>query len=273
MQLHLPRPSSTSSRVVMTLAAMVLLAVTLTFTQGCETSTSVNSLTDIRSAYDAQNYNKAYHLGARMSAYEQGPAAQQAAYMAGMSAYKLGRSTEAIQQLSSAAQSSDKGMAGDALATMGLLYARQNNHTRAAQAFLAAAGRLQEQGRANAYFFAAVSEQKIGHWALARTHLSLARNDSRDTNFKQQVDDQLAVTGYSLQVGAFADDDNANAAAAKWSKRVGDLHIGWPRLVRQTTSDGKTVTTVQIGQFSSYTTALMARKEIGDSEAIVVPLR
>lgn len=255
------------------LAMLALGGVMLLGSVGCKNiQTTNNSLTEIRTAYLARDYAKAYSLGAWASRGE-GQASQQGAYMAGMSAYKLGKNGEAINYLTQAAQSSDKGMAGDALATVGLIYAQQNNHRAAANSFINAASRLEGQAKANAYFYAAVSEQKIGRWADARAHLSLARNESSDQAFKQQVDDQFSVTGYSLQVGAFSDTANANKVASEWITKAKDFRIGQPRLVTQTTADGKTVTAVQIGQFSSYATALMARQELADQSIIVVPLR
>lgn len=256
------------------LALVTMVGLSLLFsTLGCQqTGSSRASLEDIRTAYQAQDYNRAYRLGS-IAADGRGVAADQAAYMAGMSAYKLGQTTLAINHLTQASRSSDKAMAGDALATIGLLYAQQNQHLRAAQAFLGAASRLTGQAKANALFYAAVSEQKQGRWADARSHLSLARVESSDADFKRQVDDQFAVTGYSLQVGAYANNVNAERAAGRWADRVRGMRVGQPRLVPQVTADGQNVVAVQIGQFSSYTTALMARSDLGEQEIIVVPLR
>lgn len=240
---------------------------------GCETPKTTHSLTEIRSAYVARDYAKAYRLGTSNASQNDGAGARQAAYMAGMSAYKLGRNNEAIQSLTQAARSSDKSMAGDSQATIGLIYASQNNHRPAAKHFLLAANLLTDQPKANAYFYAAVSQQKIGRWSDARAHLSLARNASDDQTFKSQVDDQFAVTGYSLQVGAYSDVANAQKAAENWARKIQEFRIGQPRLVPQTTADGTAVTAVQFGQFSSYATALMARQDLADKTIIVVPLR
>lgn len=256
------------------LALVIFVGLSLlSSTLGCQqTGSSRASLDDIRAAYQSQDYNRAYQLGS-VAAQGRGMAAHQAAYMAGMSAYKLGKTTLAINYLTQAADSSDKAMAGDALATIGLLYAQMNEHLRATRAFLGAADRLTGQAKANALFYAAVSEQKQGRWADARSHLSLARVQSDDADFKRQVDDQFSVTGYSLQVGAYANNVNAERAALRWSDRVKGMRVGQPRLVPQVTADGQNVVAVQIGQFSSYTTALMARSDLGDQEIIVVPLR
>lgn len=257
------------------LAAVVVLMACLLVVTGCHkpiANKSATSLTEIRTAYMAKDYAKAYSLGSWASRGSD-EASKQGAYMAGMSAYKLDKNREAINFLTQAASSSDKSMAGDALATIGLVYAQQNNHTQAASHFLRAASRLQGQPKANAYFYAAVSQQKIGRWADARDHLSLARNESDDPAFKRQVDEQFTVTGYSLQVGAYSDVANANKAAAIWSRKVQEFRIAEPRLVPQITADGKAVTAVQVGQFSSYATALMARQDLADKSIIVVPLR
>lgn len=259
-----------SGRVL--LKAVVLGVCVLGTVAGCQQTKSNNNLTEIRTAYDARDYAKAYELGTWASR-GTGPAAQQGAYMAGMSAYKLEKNRDAINYLTFAATSTDKSMAGDALATIGLIYAQQNNHRQAADHFMNAASRLTGQPQANAYFYAAVSQQKIGRWADARAHLSLARNISSDADFKEQVDDQFSVTGYSLQVGAYSEVSNAQKVANRWATKVQPFRIGQPRLVTQTTADGKTVTAVQVGQFSSYATALMARQDLADQSIIVVPLR
>jgi tetratricopeptide (TPR) repeat protein len=270
----LMRSSHTGLRMMLA----VVMLISVGFLGGCKTTRPqadkvvVNPLDEIRTAYDAQQYARAYRLGAS-AARGTGFTAEQAAYMAGLSAQKLGRTPDAIGYLSQAARSSDDALAGDALATLGLIYAQQNLHLKAAEHFLAASKKLVGQGKANALFYAAISEQKLGRWADARAHLSLARAASDDNNFKAQVDDQFSVTGYSLQLGAYSDRDNASRALLRWNQQVQGKRMGQARLVPQRAADGSSVITVQVGQFSSYSTALMARQELGDIDVIIVPLR
>jgi len=252
------------------LACLLMLAVV----SGCQTSqkTRASQLDEIRAAYQAQQFDRAFQLGV-VASRGRDAAAQQAAYMAGLSAYKLGRYPDAIGYLSQAARSSDDSLAGDALATLGLVYAHQNQHRLAEETFLAAAKKLTGQGKANALFYAAISQQKLGRWADARANLSLARAASDDNTFKRQVDDQFAVTGYSLQVGAYSEQENAQRAALRWNQQVQGKRMGQARLVPTRAADGSSIITVQVGQFSSYSTALMARQELGDIDVVIVPLR
>src|SRR5690606_32472204 len=202
-------------------------------------------MTDTQAAYDAGRYEQAYQQAARLST-TNSPHATTAAYIAGMSAVQLERLQSASRYLQVAAQSDDPQLATDAKATLGLVYARLNRHDLAARTLVEAAGRLSGQDRANAYYYAALSEQKLGRWPQARTNLTLARAHSREDTFRQRVEEQLNVTGFTIQIGAFGSEDNAQKAAADVAQQAGTLRIGTPRIQQAATSEGQTMLLVQV---------------------------
>jgi len=56
------------------------------------------------------------------------------------------------------------------------------------------------------------------------------------------------------------------------AERVKHQTVGWPRLVPARTAEGRPLTLVQLGQFTSYASARMTRDRLG-SDAIIVPLK
>ena len=194
----------------------------------------------------------------------------QAAYLAGVASLQLSRPADAVRYLQIAAR--DPGLRPSALVNLGLAQAQLNQHHAAAAALLEAAPRLAGEDRAKAYFYAAISQQKLGQWAQARTSLSLARGATRDPALLQQIDGLLDVAGYTLQVAAFADAQRATAAARDLAPRSQRAGLGAPRLATRTTPAGQTLTAVQVGSFASFDAATRAKATLGDRNAVVVPL-
>jgi tetratricopeptide (TPR) repeat protein len=252
-------------RVLWIVLAAVLLA-------GCKAQ-SRRSMDEVYAAYQRGDYAEAYRQAQPIADGAGGPRSSEAAYMAGSAAMRMGRLHEAERYLSIAAQSRDPRLSADATAELGLTYAQLNRHDRAAASLLDAAGRLSGQDRANAYFYAGLSQQKLGQWAQARTSFTLARSASNDSAFREEVSQHLRTTGYTLQMGAFAEAPNARAFAESVAAHIIALRLGPPRIVPIEGPAGKTLHAVQVGQFSSYANALAARSSLGSTTAIVVPLR
>ncbi len=260
----------TIARRAVTLTALIAVCVGLA---ACASSPRASGrMAEVYAAYERADYAAAYRTAHSLA---DGPPAgtrDEAAYMAGLSAARLGRLQSAEQYLRRAARSGDRAMAADALAELGLLYAAAGRYQQAADAFEQAAPQLVGEARANAYFHAGAARQKLGHTSQARSNFTLARNHSGDNTLKQRVNDELATTGFTLQIGFFTDAANAQRAAQQVSARAVASRLGPPRLVPATDAQGRSGYLVQVGQFSSYASALSARNTLG-AASFIVPLK
>lgn len=283
-----PRPTSPRDRLPRTrAAALACLMIALTFTLGgCETVTSVKQMLgadDINSeqllaeadeAYDKGEYVTAYQTAIRVANREGNPDRYLAAYIAGMSQLKLRDYNTTTYYLNLAKQSPDPQLAADAQAGLGLFYADWGSHRKAITELLAAAPKLTGNDRANAYLFAAISQQKIGQRANARTNLLLAQRYATAPSLKNQIDQMIGVTGYTLQTGAFTKETNARQAAQELATKARPLNLGKARIL-VINRDGKRFYRVQVGQFASTESANQARNALNQStglHAIITPL-
>ncbi len=240
---------------------------------GCETTqTELPSLDQANARFASGDYSGAFSDARLIERGAQPPAQHQAAYLAGMSQWRLGQPEDAARWLEKATRTSDQGLRADANASLGLIYSELEQYALAADRLRAAAPYYEGQEQAQAYFYAGVALQKLDRRPEARTTLLLARAASPDPAFRQQVDNQIAVTGYTLQFGAYLESTNAQERAEALAPRVIDARIGAPRLVSARDAQGRSVTLVQAGQFHSYRSAQQARDRIGDTSVFIVQL-
>ncbi|MEM6394238.1 MAG: SPOR domain-containing protein [Planctomycetota bacterium] len=195
----------------------------------------------------------------------------EAAYLAGLSAKDLGDGRSAVRYLIQATRSPDPVLAGDAGVTLGTVHAEAGRHQAAADAYLAAADRLIGEGRAKASFFAAVAQQKLGQWAQARTNFILARAQSADPILKRRATEQLRVSGFTIQLGAFRNAANARGVAEGIAAEAVALGLGRPRLVASVLPETGSVTLVHVGTFSTFGSAALRRDAMG-VEGVIVPI-
>lgn len=239
---------------------------------GCTSRQQV--MQPIYQSYESGDYAGAYRQADQLLESAQGLTADDACYMAGMAAFQLNELPKAENHLANAIHSEDSKLSADARASLGLVYYRQCRYAMAYDALFSAAEDLSGQEQANAYFYAARAQQNLGDWNGARLNLTLARQISNDTVFKQKATDQIAATGFTLQLGAFANPANARQLLDKAAKRPQAQKLSPPQIVI-VPSKGSRLYAVQIGQFSSYDNAAQARAALGPgyTSAIIVPLR
>jgi hypothetical protein len=162
-----------------------------------------------------------------------------------------------------AVDSKDSKLAGNANAQLGLLYTAMEKYEQGATYLLKAAENLQGQDKANAYFFAGVAQDRSGHWQQAKANLSMARSISTDPTFRQRVDDEMRLTGYTLQFGAFTKEDHARKALDRISSISGTRKYGSPRIANSTDpKNGQPLYVVQLGNFTSLPAAQDAWQEL-----------
>lgn len=266
-----PACGAPSRRIALLCAVMLL--VMGGFVGGCQQMQRLTpDVRDATTAYEQEDYETAFSKGAAVARSGRDRERALGAYIAGMSARRMGDTANAARYLARAANAEDDSLAADAAATLGIMYSEQGRYADAAHALLKAAELYTGEDRARAYFHAGIAQQKLGRWPQARTNLILARAASRDPQFWQRVEEQLNVTGYTIQTGAFRDPDNAQRAAAELAQRARAAGLSEPRLVRSTGSAAGEVTLVQVGEFATFASARTFRDRIGADTAVIVPL-
>jgi len=256
----------------MTRLGLILAAALLAGCATQQTTTQDQQLAAAQSAYNGGDYHGAYRRATHVYSIARGSTRDEAAYLAGISAQRLGNGPAAQSHLQAAARAADRRLAAEANASLGLLHSEQGRFDLAARDLTRAAADLEGQDKANAHFYAAVAQQKLGQWPQARTNLVLARAATQDPAFRHQVEAQLAVTGYTIQVGAFRSEANARTAADRAAPAATSQRVGLPRLVASTDSRGLPVTLVHVGRYATFAAANQARHQLGDQQAIIVPL-
>ncbi|MGB0768404.1 MAG: tetratricopeptide repeat protein [Phycisphaeraceae bacterium] len=230
---------------------------------------STATIDEVTALYEAGDYQSAYDIGKPIAWDRYRDDRYEAAYITGLSAQALGDLREADKMLNKAMASPDPSLATDAGDALGLVYSQQGRYAEAQRVLLWAAERLKGERQARAYFYAGVAQQKLGQWSQARTTLILARGLSRDATFKAQIDQQVNVTGWTLQVGAFTDRTRARSQAESIAATSRDLRLGLPRLVDGRTGEGEAVTFVHVGQFTSYQSATRYRDTLGTPGVLI----
>lgn len=225
-----------------------------------------------RTAYNSGNYRKALIEAERAQGNNTPAVRDEAYYLAGMSAHQLGQRDLAAEHLERATKSKDQLLAGQAWAELGLIFQEQGRYADAAAALLKAAPVLPGEDKSNALYYAAINQQKLGHWTQARTNLMLAAKTAATDTQRVRAQEQMKVTGYTLQVGAFGNEINAQKEAEKIASNAIEARLGAPRIVPSQRAGAENLHLVHVGQFTTYQTALLARTRLGIPEAIVVPL-
>lgn len=227
------------------------------------------TIEEVTVLYGQGDYQAAYDMGKPIAWDRYRADRYEAAYIAGLSAQTLGDLPNADKMLNKAMVSPDPSLATDAADALGLVYSQQGRYAEAQRVLLWAAERLDGERKARAYFYAGIAQQKLGQWSQARTTLVLARGLTRDAAFKMQIDQQVNVTGWTLQMGAFTDRTTARNLAESVAATSRDMNLGLPRLVNGTTAEGEAVTFVHVGQFTSYQSATRYRDALGRPGVII----
>lgn len=221
-------------------------------------------------AYRNGQYDLAFQVAAPIADDTYAKDRVDAAYIAGLAGKQIGYLDASARYLNYAmTQTRDDGLKTDAAATLGMVYSQQSKYKLAADTLLFAAPRMTGEDAAQAYYFGGIAQQKLGNWSQARTSLILARGATADPAFRQQISEQINVTGWTLQVGAFSDAQLARDQAEQVAQRAQTMGLGLPRLVPGRTADGTAMTFVHVGQFTSYQSATRYRDQLGAQGVII----
>ncbi len=246
--------------------------LTLLIAGGCQAPGSPGKLTEAVTDYHAGRY-----LLASRRATEAGRQAgwrlkAEAAYVAGLSAYRLGDVEEARVQFDLAAGSADPQTAGRAKAMLGLLLTDEGQPEEAAELFKAAAGALRDEDARQAAHHAALAYEQAGDPVAAETWAAFwadfARRD-RASRHRTGLGGP-AGAGFVLQVGAFRDRDRARRAAGDAAVLARRHGHGPVRIVPGAEARGRPLHLVQFGRFPTRSSAANARAQLGRLQYIVV---
>ena len=86
-------------------------------------------------AYDSGRFDDAYAASLRIVRQSSGRRQEEARYMAGLSAYRLGRDDEAKRYLQPLVQHPNQRISGTSNVTLGLIHQKQGNHESARARF------------------------------------------------------------------------------------------------------------------------------------------
>ncbi len=240
--------------------------LTLLIAGGCQAPGSTGKLTEAVGDYNAGRYLLASRR-ATEAGRQAGPRLKaEAAYVAGLSAYRLGDVEEARVQLDLAAGSADPQTAGRAKAMLGLLLSSKGQSNDAAQLFKAAAGALRDEDARQAAHHAALAYEQAGDPVAAETWAAFSAGFAR----RDLTGLGTAPAGFVLQVGAFRDRDRARRAAGDAAVLARRHGHGPVRIVPGVEARGQSLHLVQFGRFPTRSAAANARGQLGQLEYIVV---
>lgn len=255
------------------------LALALLLLTACQTPPKAAiDPADYNALYAAGRYNDAYDASTKAAGSLRGGNRETASLIAGQSAFKLGRSSDADKWLRPLLDSSSSGIAGRAASTLGSVAKDRGEHRQAADLFTLAGDKLTGDDAARAYMYAGDSRAALGQKDQATALFTKARDKvESDVQLRVQIGDRLAgippagggnprpapssAGAYTVQAGAFSARDTAERLAAK-CQRVA------PARIVTISKNGRTLYAVHVGRFATKSEANSIRTRLG-TEAIV----
>jgi len=244
---------------------------------GCESTETTSRLEQAKIDFEARRYEAAHEQALLAVGSTTGEERLDAAYLAGLSAYKLGRIGEAESQFLSAINSPNRQTSGNAKAMLGLIRLNQERYVEAAQLFKEAATTLSGADARQAAQHAAVAYEAAGHFDTAETWMAIASEAALAGGgggggggavTTIAVDDE-PIGEFALQVGAFHERWRADRAADEARALAENHRLGPVRIIPQHDERGRDLFVVQVGRFATRQHANLVRTELGQLQYIV----
>ena len=260
----------TTSRLLLTVATGLLLL-------GCESTESTSRLEQAKIDFEAHRYEAAHEQAMLAVGSSSGEERLDAAYLAGLSAYKHGKINEAESQFLSAINSPNRQTAGNAKAMLGLIRLNQERYVEAAQLFKEAASTLSGADARQAAQHAAIAYEAAGRFDSAETWMAIASEAALAGGGGAggggvvttiAVDDE-PVGEFALQIGAYHERWRADRAADTARALAEQHRLGPVRIVPQHDERGRDLFVVQVGKFATRQQANLVRTELGQLQYIV----
>ena len=268
---------STLARTSLLLAGCALPLV------GCGGSGG-DTLGEALSAYEGGEYQQSLTLAS--TANEDARTTKdslESAYIAGMSAFRLGRHEEAIQWLEEPARSDDRWMAGQASVTLGSSFLAVRRTNEAARSFVRAAERLDGEEARKARLAAANAYRELGDRRASDEQFRLANVTPPSSNAgtsappsppSGQRSPAVSATAndagpFILQAGAFKDRAKADKRATEVRAAASRAGLGEPKVFSKAGPDGGTLYVVQFGRFADRRSADASLARLGLTGVVV----
>ncbi|MGI9014904.1 MAG: SPOR domain-containing protein [Phycisphaerales bacterium] len=227
-------------------------------TAGCEGPGAGSQLDGSIAAYDASQFDVARMGALDVMRSAASPQREEAAYLAGMSAYRLRDIDDAERLFMTAAKSSDATVKGRSTAMLGVIRIDQGRSPDAAHYFATAAAMLPDRDEVR-------RAQELARDGGAA--MNAQSNSGRDT---LQVAPDTSEARYTIQVGVFTQKANAESAQRNAEATARQHGLGPVRIVTRADSrSNQTLYVVQFGSFASEATAQASRARIGRGDFIV----
>lgn len=237
---------------------------------GCDGAPSTTNLDVAVSQYGAGQYREAFESASRAQRSARDGVRARAAYVAGLAAYHLNQPDEAERRFLAAETSAEPDTAGRAKAMLGTIRMDQGRPLDAAAYYKSAARLLTGREANEAAYRAGRAYQAGGDMSSARAQFTIAGSRASDVELRDNANSALARTGFAIQVGAFRDRANAEAAGQDAQIIADRYGLGEVRIISQ--FDPRTrepLFVVQFGQFGTRDTADAMRRSIGNLRWIV----
>jgi septal ring-binding cell division protein DamX len=245
---------------------------------GCAGSQDSGSLTGAVSAYNAQQYSQSLDQANVALKNTSGTQRDEVAYVAGLSAYQLGRTDEAEARFITAANSASSETACKGKAMLGQIRLDQNRPREAASYFTAAQPGLTGDDAQKCAHNAAVAYQMAGDTASSKQWQSTATRAPASTVMGSGPSSSgsantmiSAPANFTLQVGAFMEKKRAKKAAEEANSLAKKDGLGKVQMFTRTDAKGRRMYMVQVGGFATREQAVAARTKMGRLDYIVAP--
>ncbi len=251
---------------------MVLLCTSIALPLvGCQSAPPTHSLDSALVDYRSKRYRMAHSRAAVIAGESKGLRRDQASYLAGLSAYKLGNLNQAQQQLTRAAESPDGATAGKAKAVLGLVRVEQHRPREAAALLAEASGALTGEDSRQAAYQASLAYQLAGDETSAGAWQRIAKAGRAGGQQILAMSPRGGAGRFSLQAGAFRQRKHADNAARNVAQVVQKHGLGGIRIIERRDERGRILYLVQFGAFQTRSAASNARRLVGRLEVIVAP--
>jgi len=255
-----------------------LLAIAM-WLGGCAGSQKSGTLAGAVSAYNAQQYTQSLDQANVALKNTSGTQRDEVAYIAGLSAYQLGRIDEAEARFITAANSTSSETAAKGKAMLGQIRLDQNRPRDAASYFTAALPGLTGEDAQKCAHNAAVAYQLAGDTAsskqwqstAARTPASTVMGSGTSSSSGSSNITISAPANFTLQVGAFMEKKRAKKAAEEANALAKKDGLGKVQMFTRTDAKGRRMYMVQVGGFATREQAVAARTKMGRLDYIVAP--
>ncbi len=244
-------------------AAFLLL---LSFT-GCESTPRTGTVAEARHHYDQGHFLASERAAADAMVAANDPAQrEQAAYLAGLSAYQTGHFDDAERYLLVADDSADSILAARARAMRGLIELHRQRPREAADLLRQAASRLEAEEAERARSFARLADERA---AAPNSLGSGPTPDLGGSEVRAPAPPPAAAAAYTLQLGAFRERDRAERLARDASSMARRHGLEPVRIIASTDGSGRALYLVQMGRFSTEAAATRMKQRLGSVECLV----